>query len=461
MTYPRRPSSFATQSARRQRRHSATAAATLGAAALALAAWTGGPTLATGATTPTSPATPTTPTTPVNPTPPKAMTGAVAGTSQTGTTLTALITPGGADTTYRFEYGTSTAYGLRTADAIVAAGTDAVTVEAPIAGLTAGTSYHYRVVATNAAGVTPGANRTFTTSSLPRRPAVATRTPSPLAPTEATLVGRVNPYGQATTAKFEWGTSRKLGRSTATQSVAATSPTVTITAPLAGLKANTRYYFRTVATNKTGTARSSIRSFTTSRGLSGVSITSSSRKIAWDGSIGIGGSVGGQAPGGVTVALLRQDHPFTAAFREVATAKTTSSGKYGFTVSRVYASAKFQTVVKGSTTPPSPTVTIGSQVLVKLRSTRRKAASVRLSGVVLPATLPNTARVSVQRKTPKGRWIRVKRVTPTASAKGKLRFAVTVKRTSKTRTYRAVVLPNDGGAHVQTASQRVAVPRKR
>lgn len=444
--------------ARPSTRRRASAAALLGTATFAAAVWVAGPTVATGATTPSSP---TTPTSPANPTPPQLTTGGTEGVSLTGATLTASVNPGGAETTYRFEYGTSTSYGLKTADATVPAGTSAVTVKAPISGLTQATQYHYRVVGTNAAGSVQGGDKTFTTASSPKRPSVATRAPSPVGANDATLLGRVNPQGQDTTVRFEWGTSTKYGKTTPAQSAGNGTTTITVPAAITGLKANTKYYFRTVATNKTGTSRSTARSFTTGRGLSGLIINLSSPTIAWDGTITIGGTLGGQSPGGVTVTLLRQDHPFTAPFREIASAKTSSSGAYGFSLKGVYANAKLQVIVK-NTTAASPVVDLGSEVLAKLRVTKRKAKSVRLSGTVLPANLPSAARVSIQKQTPKGRWVRVgSRHALTVSKAGKLRFAVTVRRISRSVNYRALIIPNDGGAHVQTASATVVVPKRR
>jgi hypothetical protein len=80
--------------------------------------------------------------------------------------LRAQIEPRGLDTTYHFEYGTSVAYGQRTLES-VSIGSDAQvhSVSAHIQGLAAGTTYHYRVVASNATapGGIPGPDRTFTT----------------------------------------------------------------------------------------------------------------------------------------------------------------------------------------------------------------------------------------------------------------------------------------------------------
>lgn len=74
-----------------------------------------------------------------------------------------------------FEYGTTTAYGSATPVRAVGAGNIAVTVSEPLTGLRPATTYHYRVVATNADGTARGADRTFTTLAVPLRPPVLSK----------------------------------------------------------------------------------------------------------------------------------------------------------------------------------------------------------------------------------------------------------------------------------------------
>ena len=78
-------------------------------------------------------------------------------------TLRASIDPGGETTTYHFEYGTTAAYGQTTAEKSLPASFEPSQVSASIGDLEPGMTYHYRVVAENAIGVTPGPDRTFTT----------------------------------------------------------------------------------------------------------------------------------------------------------------------------------------------------------------------------------------------------------------------------------------------------------
>jgi len=73
------------------------------------------------------------------------------------------VDPNGLDTTYSFQYGTTTSYGSSTSVADAGAGNRAVSVQAPISGLRSGTTYHYRLTAANAAGTDSSPDTTFTT----------------------------------------------------------------------------------------------------------------------------------------------------------------------------------------------------------------------------------------------------------------------------------------------------------
>jgi hypothetical protein len=104
-----------------------------------------------------------------SPTPsaPVVSTGAASAVTSTTATLNGTVNPEGEATTYQFQYGTSTGYGSLTpaSPASAGSGSSAVNESAALSGLTAGTTYDYRLVATNATGTTDGANQTFTTSS--------------------------------------------------------------------------------------------------------------------------------------------------------------------------------------------------------------------------------------------------------------------------------------------------------
>lgn len=94
---------------------------------------------------------------------PAITTGPAADLTPDGATLYATVDPNGSETTYRFEYGFDTSYGRSTPEQSAGAGMDGGIVRASVSGLAPGTTYRYRVVATNVHGTTRAEYRTFTT----------------------------------------------------------------------------------------------------------------------------------------------------------------------------------------------------------------------------------------------------------------------------------------------------------
>lgn len=82
--------------------------------------------------------------------------------------LAGTVNPQGTDTSYRFEYGTTTSYAGTTATTGAGAGVADVAAATTIQGLTASTTYHYRLVALRGGSVVAvGADKTFTTAPDP------------------------------------------------------------------------------------------------------------------------------------------------------------------------------------------------------------------------------------------------------------------------------------------------------
>ncbi|MER7274505.1 hypothetical protein ABT369_08620 [Dactylosporangium sp. NPDC000244] len=98
---------------------------------------------------------------------PTVTTGGATSVTGIAATIAGTINPNGLSTTYHFEYGTTTSYGTPTPspDGSAGSGTTGTQVQASLSGLTAATTYHYRLVATNSAGTTNGSDATFTTSA--------------------------------------------------------------------------------------------------------------------------------------------------------------------------------------------------------------------------------------------------------------------------------------------------------
>jgi hypothetical protein len=83
--------------------------------------------------------------------------------ADTSADLHATINPGGFDTTYQFEYGPTPAYGsaMPISAESIGSGNSPVEVKAHLEGLPAGTTIHYRVVATNKWGTSTSDDTTF------------------------------------------------------------------------------------------------------------------------------------------------------------------------------------------------------------------------------------------------------------------------------------------------------------
>ncbi len=109
----------------------------------------------------------------VKPKAPRAATGSALHVGESTVALNATVNPSGQETTCYFQYGTTTAYGAQTPTAAVGSGTVGATVSQPIAGLQPGTTYHYRIVATNATGTAAGQDHIFTTKRIPLRFVIA------------------------------------------------------------------------------------------------------------------------------------------------------------------------------------------------------------------------------------------------------------------------------------------------
>jgi hypothetical protein len=101
---------------------------------------------------------------------PAVTTGEASAVGREGATLSGSAQPQRLGTTVRFEYGTDTGYGSQTAPQDAGGGDAAVPFSAAVTGLSPGTTYHHRAVATNSGGTGVGDDRTFTTAAAPPPP---------------------------------------------------------------------------------------------------------------------------------------------------------------------------------------------------------------------------------------------------------------------------------------------------
>jgi hypothetical protein len=133
-------------------------------------------------------------TTPVTLPAPQAETGHASSISQNTATITGTISPHGQPTSYEFQVGIDTSYGVQVFGQS-GEGTEPVPVSLNLQYLQPGTTYHYRLLATSPAGTSYGADATLTTGVYPTSvilppastPLLATPTVTfPTTPTETT-----------------------------------------------------------------------------------------------------------------------------------------------------------------------------------------------------------------------------------------------------------------------------------
>jgi N-acetylneuraminic acid mutarotase len=193
--------------------------------------------------------------------PPVVITTPATNVAAYSATLNGSVNPRGLTTTVHFQYGTTTSYGLNTANQSYT-GSTYQNVSANISGLSASTTYHFRIVGTNSSGTYYGADQTFTTLSATGPPVVTTNPATYVASYSSALNGSVDPHGLTTTIYFQYGTTTSYGLTTAMQGQTGNTYQ-NVAANISGLSASTAYHFRIVATNSAGTKYGSDRTFTT------------------------------------------------------------------------------------------------------------------------------------------------------------------------------------------------------
>ncbi|MBA7558434.1 hypothetical protein ES708_00037 [subsurface metagenome] len=155
-----------------------------------------------------------------------------------------------------FEWGETIAYGNTTP---TESRTTGQTFSQGISGLLPGHTYHFRAFATNSAGTSYGADRTFTIPLA--TPTITTDAATGLGAMAATLNGTLdNDGGEACDCSFEWGLDTGYGTTTPIQSKTTGQPFSQV---IHGLFPGTTYHFRAFAANSVGMSYGADRSFTT------------------------------------------------------------------------------------------------------------------------------------------------------------------------------------------------------
>ena len=98
---------------------------------------------------------------------PVVTTGGASNVQPTSVVLNGTVNPKGAATNYFFQWGTTRLFGAASAPIAAGGGNRGVKISVPVGELAPFTTYHYRLVAQNAKGITVGKRRTFKTRRQP------------------------------------------------------------------------------------------------------------------------------------------------------------------------------------------------------------------------------------------------------------------------------------------------------
>ncbi|HEX3519663.1 MAG TPA: hypothetical protein VHT29_11590 [Solirubrobacteraceae bacterium] len=182
----------------------------------------------------------------------------------TTATVNATVNPEGQQTKYTFEYGPTAAYGQSSStETLAGEAFEEASASASLTELQPRTTYHFRIVATNAAGTTDGPDQTFAT--LP--PALIEDVAAVRVTSEsAELTAEIDPLGLATTYRFEYGTTASYEKRVPVPaaSVGARSTAVQLTPILIEpLAPETTYHYRVVTENALGKVDGVDRTFRT------------------------------------------------------------------------------------------------------------------------------------------------------------------------------------------------------
>ncbi len=191
--------------------------------------------------------------------------GAASGVTAAEATLHGTVNPEGTElVSCEFEYGPTVAYGSQQPCSenpeTIGKGSSPVSVAGAVAGLSGGTTYHFRLHARSATANVYGEDGSFTTQAT----AVVREVSSESSAAGAVLKAIVNPAGLAASYHFEFGPCAAPGSCVGSPfpqrapepegELAAGSSDVAVSQPIEGLTAGLTYHFRIVVTDANGEA---------------------------------------------------------------------------------------------------------------------------------------------------------------------------------------------------------------
>jgi hypothetical protein len=184
--------------------------------------------------------------------------GVPSSLTPTSATLNGTVNPDDAgEVSCEFEYGTSTSYGQRAkcAPEHVANGATTVAVHSgSVTGLRSGTTYYYRLDATNGSGTNTGQGPEDVGEFTTPGPQIVEESVSDIASSSATLGAGIDPHGTDTSYYFQYGPSTEYGTDVPAvpgEAIGSGSAEVPVEQHVqTGLQPGTLYHYRVVTVSQ-------------------------------------------------------------------------------------------------------------------------------------------------------------------------------------------------------------------
>ena len=224
----------------------------------------------------------------------------------------------------------------------------------------------------------------------------------------ARVNGSVDPNNEPTNYYFQYGTTAVYGTETPMVPAGGGANAVRVSTDIGGLAPATRYHYRIVAVNASGTTAGRHRTFTTRRQPLGVSLAATPNPIAAGKSTVLAGTLTGTGNAGRRIVLQSSPWPYTAGFQNAANEQITNAqGGFSFPVLSVPFNTQYRVQMPERAGVFSPIVTAGVKPYVKTKVGKRRVrrgGRIRFSGTVIPAG--TGAQIAFQKKR-RGNWVTV------------------------------------------------------
>ncbi len=263
-------------------------------------------------------------------------------------------------------------------------------------------------------------------------------------PSTATLQGKVNPNGAATTYFFQIGPTVLYGAQTAATPAGAGTTAVSVAAPVGALAPATTYHYRLVASNRFGITRGAHRTFKTKPQPLGLSLAAAPNPVPFGQPTTLGGTLSGTGNSGRQVVLQANPFPYTQGFANVSNPQVVNAqGGFAFTLLSVPLNTQYRVLIPTRTNIASPIVFVGvaPRVGTLVTDTRvRRGQRVRFTGTMKPGQ--GGERLAIQKLKPKG-WVTVAGATTRRSTSTSSRYSKRI-RIASGGSYRVFVASANG-----------------